>query len=94
MAPARCRITKAAHSQTHARTRTLTTTHARALTYAPAHIHKYIILTALSLQQWFSERTSLLRYTYIACLVTRHFDQPRRADGGNCLRITLSNEAY
>ena len=30
---------------------------------------EYWILTALPLQQWFHERTSLLRYIYIACLV-------------------------
>jgi hypothetical protein len=29
-----------------------------------------VILIALSLQQWLRERTSMLRYTCIACLVT------------------------
>ena len=29
----------------------------------------YITLIALPLQQWVEERTSLLRYTYISCLV-------------------------
>jgi len=29
----------------------------------------YVILVAFTLQQWFHERASLLRYTYIACLV-------------------------
>jgi hypothetical protein len=28
-----------------------------------------VILTALPLQQWLHERASLLRYTYIACIV-------------------------
>jgi len=30
---------------------------------------EYIILFAFSLQQWLQERTLILRYTYIACLV-------------------------
>ena len=30
---------------------------------------EYVTLIAFPLQQWFSERTSLLRYTYGACLV-------------------------
>jgi len=32
------------------------------------HSH-YVILSAFPLQQWLKERASLLRYTYIACLV-------------------------
>jgi hypothetical protein len=30
---------------------------------------KYVILAAFKLQQWLHERTSILRYTYIACLI-------------------------
>ena len=30
---------------------------------------QYVILIACPLQQWLHERASLLRYTYIACLV-------------------------
>jgi hypothetical protein len=30
---------------------------------------EYVILTAFPLQQWLHERASMLRYTYIACLV-------------------------
>jgi len=30
---------------------------------------EYVILIAFPLEQWLHERTSLLRYTYIACLV-------------------------
>ena len=33
-----------------------------------AHSHD-VIFTAFPLQQWLHERASLLRYTYIACLV-------------------------
>jgi hypothetical protein len=29
---------------------------------------QYVILTAFQLQQWLHERTSMLRYIYIACL--------------------------
>ena len=30
---------------------------------------QYVILIAFPLQQWLQERASLLRYTYIVCLV-------------------------
>ena len=34
------------------------------------NIHsEYVILTAFPSQQWLGERVSVLRYTYIACLV-------------------------
>jgi hypothetical protein len=33
------------------------------------HTYKYVILIAFPQQQWFRERTSLLRYMYIACPV-------------------------
>ena len=37
------------------------------------HIHsQYVILIACPLQQWLHERASMLRYTYIACLVKNH----------------------
>ena len=72
-------ISKATSAQAHECTRvptptsldaraiTHSLTHARACTHA--HIHKYVILIALPQQQWFREGASLLRYTYIACLV-------------------------
>ena len=44
-----------ARSRAHARTR--------------AHAHNYVTLTAFSRQKWLRERVSVLRYTYIACLV-------------------------
>ena len=58
-------------STTHARTRASThaRTHKHALTNAPAHTQKYIIFFAFRWQQLFCERASILRYTYIACLV-------------------------
>jgi hypothetical protein len=31
--------------------------------------HKYVILIAFPLQQWFRQRAPVFRYTYIACLV-------------------------
>jgi hypothetical protein len=45
------------HARTHARTR------------KHAHANQYVILIAFPQQQWFRERASVLRYTYIACLV-------------------------
>jgi hypothetical protein len=41
----------------------------RTRTQAPTHVLKYIMLIAYSRQQWFRERASLVRNTYIACLV-------------------------
>jgi len=40
--------------------------------YKYTHTHTHtgcVILIALPLQQWLHERASVLRYTYIACLV-------------------------
>jgi len=31
---------------------------------------EYVILNAFQLQQWLHERASMLRYTYVACLVS------------------------
>ena len=39
-------------------------------THTHIHTHsEYVILIAFPLQQWLNERASMLRYTYIACLV-------------------------
>ena len=55
-----------AHPQSHTRSYTHLPKRARAHT----HTHsKYVILIAFPLQIWFRERSSLLRYTYIVCLV-------------------------
>jgi hypothetical protein len=43
-------------------------THMHARTHTHAHTDQYVILTALSQQQWFRECASILRYTYIVCL--------------------------
>jgi hypothetical protein len=56
-----------ARMRMHTPTRTGTRTHAR--TRKHAHAHQYILLTAFPQQQWFRERASLLRDTYIACPV-------------------------
>jgi hypothetical protein len=42
--------------------------HAR--TRKHAHTDQYIIIIAFPQQQWFRERTSMLRYTYIVCIVS------------------------
>ena len=42
--------------------------------WIPKAIHtqsEYVILIAFTLQKWLHERASVLRYTYIACLVFR-----------------------
>jgi hypothetical protein len=43
-------------------------THMHAQTRKHAHTDQYVILIAFPQQQWFRERASMLRYTYIACL--------------------------
>ena len=46
----------------------------RARTHTHTHTHRnihYLFLMAFPCQQWFRERASVLRYTYIACLVAR-----------------------
>jgi hypothetical protein len=45
------------------------------ITKATSTHSAYLILFALPLQQWLHERASVLRYTYIACLV-RFFYTP------------------
>jgi hypothetical protein len=42
---------------------------------------KYVIIIVFPLQQWFHERASVLRYTYVACLITRNFYWARSTDG-------------
>jgi len=39
---------------------------------------EYVILIAFPLQHWLQERVSLLRYTYIVCLVTLFPQSPVR----------------
>jgi hypothetical protein len=55
-----------AHKRMHTPTRPCTHVHAR----RSMHTDQYIILIALPQQQRFRERASMLRCTYIACLVT------------------------
>ena len=51
------------HAHTHARTR------------KHAHTDQYVILIAFPQQQFIRERASMLRYTYIACLVSNSSQQ-------------------
>jgi hypothetical protein len=62
-------------SKLHTRTRMLTPGHPHACTYASAlaHIYKYLIFIAFPHQRWFRKRTSVLRYTFIACHVSSRF---------------------
>ena len=43
--------------------------HAHAPTPTHTHTHKYVVLIAFARQQWFRERTSVVRHMNIACLV-------------------------
>jgi hypothetical protein len=45
--------------------------HMHARTRKHARTDQYVILIAFPQQQWFRERTSVLRYTYIACLAIK-----------------------
>jgi hypothetical protein len=47
------------------------TTHAHCKldSYGYKHTLKYVMFIDISLQQWLNERASMLRYTYIACVV-------------------------
>ena len=49
-------------------------THMHAHTRKHAHTDQYVILIAFPRQQWFRERASVLRYTYIACLFFYLYD--------------------
>ena len=77
MAPARgiLSINNATCAEAHARARAPTPTHPHTHTCGVArmrtqsHLQKYVILIAFPRQLWFRERASMLRYTYIACLV-------------------------
>jgi hypothetical protein len=60
MAHARyCWINKATHAQAHALAHTPTT-----CIHTRSHTQKFVIFTTFPQQQWFRERTSVLRYTY------------------------------
>jgi hypothetical protein len=67
-------INKPTRSQRHARVHANTHTHTHArthtLTNARTHAEKYVILIAFPRQQWLRERVSVIRYTYIAGLVS------------------------
>ena len=56
-----------ARMRKHMPTRPDTHMHSRTCTHA--HTDQYVILIAFPQQQWFRERASLLRYTYIVCIV-------------------------
>jgi hypothetical protein len=58
---------RAGLSRLYARMRIHTPT--RSGTHTHAHTDQYVTLTAFPQQQLLRERTSLLRYTYITCLV-------------------------
>jgi hypothetical protein len=55
--------------------------HVPSCTHKHAHTDQYVILIAFPQQQRFRERASMLRYTYIACLVYSFFLCSRRTGG-------------
>ena len=60
---------------THTRPGTYTPQHARARTHTHTHTHtKYAILIACPRKQWLRDRVSLLRYAYVAYLVSCNGD--------------------
>jgi hypothetical protein len=59
------------HNMAHTPTRSGTHMHAR--TRKHAHTDQYVILIAFPQQQWCRERATMLRYKYIACLVTNMY---------------------
>jgi hypothetical protein len=61
-----------ARMRLHTPTRSGTHMHARTHTQGCTHTDQYVILIGFPLQQWFRKRASLLRYTYIACIVCHH----------------------
>jgi hypothetical protein len=67
-----------ARMRMHAPTRQGTRMHARTRNHT--HTDQYVTITAFPQQQWFRERDSLLRYTYIVCLdlvfKDNHIDVP------------------
>ena len=63
---ARVRNQERTHTSTHTHIHTHTHTHTQ--THTHTHTHKYIILIAFTRQQWFHERASVLRNTYIVYL--------------------------
>ena len=64
-----CWISKATRGQAHAGARAHTCASTHSPTCAHAHSQKCLILIASPWQEWFRERASLLRYTYIGFLV-------------------------
>ena len=62
-----CWIHKATHTHTHTHTRT----HAHTHTHTHTHIHtQYETNIAFALPQWLHKHAPMLRYKYIACLVS------------------------
>jgi hypothetical protein len=52
---------------------------------------EYVILIACPLQQWLYERYSLLRFTYIACLVVYYYSISRDSSVGVVIKLGLND---
>jgi hypothetical protein len=57
------------YARMHMHTPTRPSNHMHSRTRKHAHADQVVIFIAFPQQQWFRERASVLRYTYIACLV-------------------------
>ena len=80
-----CWISKSTRAQAHASA--CVPTHKSART----HTQQYVILIAFPRQQWFRERTSMLRYIYIARLVFSVAQKPKSGLGSwISLSVSLS----
>jgi hypothetical protein len=86
MTRARCVLDKQRYTRANPRPRLCThnQTHARKRTNPYARTQKYLIIIAVPQQQWFRKRASMLRYTYIACLVIC-YKQARSCSRHKCL---------
>jgi hypothetical protein len=81
-----CWINKPTCTYAHAHAHVHAPGYPHARTHAQACTHRPICNTAFPLQQWFRERASLLRYTYIACLVTFSMRLPPDTAIRDCTR--------
>jgi hypothetical protein len=70
-----CWVSKATCAQAHASARAPTPTR----THSYKDTHKRVILIAFPWQQWFRQRASILRYTFIDCFVYYYTFQSSRA---------------
>ena len=62
-------------------------------THTQTHTQQYVILIALTRQQWLHERASMLRYTNIACLLSYYISKIHIRTG-YCLKTVVGFESF